>query len=171
MSKYALFITRNDIIKQSPLQGSIDADLLLPYVRTAQTKYMENLLGTVLFEKLQDDILNGTAFTGDYKTLMEEYVKPTLIWASVVEYLPFSTTKFKAEGAVRFKSETGEAAPKAEIDFLAGKSLDNYEWYATRLQDYLLAKGSDIPEFYQSTGDSTQIYPDGSNQYFSGINL
>ena len=28
---YALFITRNDIIKQTPLQGAIDADkLLLP---------------------------------------------------------------------------------------------------------------------------------------------
>ena len=57
MSAYALFITRNDIIKQTPLQGAIDADKLLPFMRTAQDKYMLNLLGTVLFDKLQD-VLN-----------------------------------------------------------------------------------------------------------------
>ena len=41
---YALFITRNDIIKNSPLMGAIDADSLLPFVRTAQDKYLKNLL-------------------------------------------------------------------------------------------------------------------------------
>ena len=46
---YALFITRNDIIKNSPLQGAIDSDALLPFMRTAQDKYLKNLLGTVLF--------------------------------------------------------------------------------------------------------------------------
>ena len=43
----ALFITRNDIIKNTPLQGAIDADALLPFMYTAQVKYLKNLLGTV----------------------------------------------------------------------------------------------------------------------------
>ena len=50
---YVLFITRNDIIKNTPLQGAIDADKLLPFVRTAQDKYLLDLLGTVLFDFLQ----------------------------------------------------------------------------------------------------------------------
>ena len=53
---FGLFISRNDIIKTTPLQGAIDADKLLPFIKTAQTKYLENLLGTVLYNKLQDDI-------------------------------------------------------------------------------------------------------------------
>ena len=57
---YALFITRNDIIKNTPLQGAIDADALLPFVRTAQDKYLKNLLGTVLFFYLQGEIVAGT---------------------------------------------------------------------------------------------------------------
>lgn len=171
MAKYALFISRNDIIKNSPLQGSIDADALLPYVRTAQTKYMENLLGTVLFNKLQTDILNDTPFTGRYQELVEDYIKPTLIWYSVMEYLPFSTTKFKSEGAVKHKSEQSEAVSKNEIDSLATKCSDNAEWYATRMQDFLLAYENEIPEYLETTGDTTMIYPDQSNQYFGGINL
>ena len=45
----ALFITRNDIIKQTPLNGAIDADKLLPFVKTAQDKQILGLLGTVLY--------------------------------------------------------------------------------------------------------------------------
>jgi hypothetical protein len=168
---FGLFITRNDIIKTTPLQGAIDADRLLPFIRTAQTKYMENLLGTVLYNKLQDDIEAGTPFTGAYQTLIEDYVKPTVIWYSCVEYIPFSGTQFKAEGAVKYKSEQGETPETREIDYLAQKAQDNAEWYATRLQDWLLANSQNVPEYYETTGDTTMIYPDQSNQYFGGLNL
>lgn len=168
---FGLFISRNDIIKNTPLQGAIDADKLLPFIKTAQTKYLENLLGTVLYNKLQSDIESQTAFTGYYQTLMEEYVKPTVIWYACVEYIPFSGTSFKSEGAVKHKSEQSEAVPKTEIDYLTQKAQDNAEWYATRLQDYLIANSSNIPEFLETTGDTTMIYPDQSNQYFSGLQL
>lgn len=168
---FGLFITRNDIIKNTPLQGAVDADRLLPFIRTSQEKYLLNLLGTVLYNKLQDDVEAQTPFTGYYKTLMEDYVKPTLIWYSCVEYIPFSATQFKSEGAVKYKSDQSEAVPKSEIDYLAQKAQDNADYYATRMQDYLIANSTQIPEFLESVGDSTQIYPDQSNQFFSGLNL
>lgn len=168
---YALFITRNDIIKQTPLQGAIDADKLLPFIRTAQDKYILNLLGTVLFNKLQDDITAGTAFTGKYLELMEDYVKPTLVWYSCVEYIPFSGISFKSEGSFKHQSESSISPGKNEIDYLLNKALNNADYYATRLQDFLVAYSTQIPEFLESVGNATQIYPDQSNQYFGGINL
>lgn len=168
---FGLFITRNDIIKNTPLGGAIDADALLPFVRTAQEKYILNLLGTVLYNKLQDDIEAGDSFTGYYQTLVTEYVKPTIIWYSCVEYIPFSSVQFKSQGAVKHISEQSVSPGKNEVDYLLSKALDNAGYYSTRLQDYLIANSSNIPEFLQSVGDSTQIYPDQSNQYFGGINL
>ena len=168
---FGLFITRNDIIKNTPLGGAIDADALLPFVRTAQEKYLLNLLGTVLYNKLQDDIEDGDSFTGYYQTLVQDYVKPTLIWYSCVEYIPFSAISFKSNGAVKHISETSVSPGKNEVDYLLSKALDNAGYYSTRLQDYLLANSQNIPEYLQSVGDSTQIYPDQSNQYFGGINL
>jgi len=90
---YALFINRNDIIKNTPLQGAIDADALLPFVKTAQTKYLKNLLGTVLYEYLQAQIVAGTVSTLNayYQDLLDEQIKNTLIWYACVEYIPFST--------------------------------------------------------------------------------
>jgi hypothetical protein len=168
---FGLFITRNDIIKNTPLGGAIDADALLPFVRTAQEKYLLNLLGTVLYNKLQDDIEANTSFTGYYQTLVQDYVKPTLIWYSCVEYIPFSAISFKSNGAVKHISEQSVSPGKNEVDYLLSKALDNAGYYATRLQDYLTANSSNIPEYLESVGDSTQIYPDQSNQYFGGIQL
>ena len=171
MSQYALFITRNDIIKNSPLQGSIDADRLLPFMRTAQDKYILNLLGTVLFDKLQSDITSGTPFTDAYETLMEEHIKPTLIWYACVEYIPFSGIQFKSEGSFKHQSEQSISPGKNEIDYLLSKALNNADYYSTRLQDYLIAYSNDIPVYYQTVGNQTQVWPDQQNQYFGGIQL
>jgi hypothetical protein len=136
---YALFITRNDIIKNSPLQGAIDADALLPFVRTSQDKYLKNLLGTVLFDYLQDEIIAGTPFTGIYEELMDDYIKNTLIWYGCVEYIPFSSVQFKSNGAVKQQSEQGVAPSKNEIDYLLAKAQANADYYALRLQNFLIA--------------------------------
>jgi hypothetical protein len=168
---YALFITRNDIIKNTPLQGAIDADALLPFVRTAQDKYLKNLLGTVLFFYLQDQIAAGTPFTGTYADLMDDYIKNTLIWYSAVEYIPFSSVQFKSNGAVKQQSEQGVAPSKGEIDYLLAKAQANADYYALRLQNFLIAYSNSIPQYLETVGNQTQIYPDMSNQYFGGIQL
>jgi len=170
---YALFITRNDIIKNSPLQGAIDADKLLPFVRTAQDKYLLNLCGTVLFYYLQAQIEAGTvnSLSVYYKDLLDDHIKNTLIWYSCVEYIPFSSIQFKSEGAVKHLSDQSVAPGKNEIDYLKQQAQSNADYYATRMQNYLIAYSNQIPQYLQSVGNLTQIYPDMANAYFGGINL
>jgi hypothetical protein len=170
---YALFINRNDIIKNSPLQGALDADALLPFVRTAQDKYLKNLLGTVLFDYLQAQITAGTvgSLSSYYQDLLDDHIKNTLIWYACVEYIPFSSVQFKSNGAVKQQSEQGIAPAKGEIDYLLNKALNNADYYALRLQNYLIAYSQNIPQYLESVGNQTQIYPDQTNQYFGGIQL
>ena len=170
---YALFINRNDIIKNTPLQGAIDADALLPFVRTAQDKYLKNLLGTILFDYLQAQIIANTVdnLSVYYQDLLDDYVKNALMWYSAVEYIPFSSVQFKSNGAVKQQSEQGIAPTKGEIDYLLTKAQNNADYYALRLQNYLIAYSQFIPQYLQSIGNQTQIYPDQSNQYFGGIQL
>jgi hypothetical protein len=170
---YALFINRNDIIKNSPLQGAIDADALLPFVRTAQDKYLKNLLGTVIFDYLQAQITANTfgSLSSYYQDLMDDHIKYTLLWYACVEYIPFSSVQFKSNGAVKQQSEQGIAPAKSEIDYLLNKALNNADYYALRLQNYLIAYSQNIPQYLETVGNQTQIYPDQSNQYFGGIQL
>jgi len=170
---YALFINRNDVIKNTPLQGAIDADALLPFVRTAQDKYLKNLLGTILFDYLQAQIIANTVgnLSVYYQDLLDDYIKNALMWYSCVEYIPFSSVQFKSNGAVKQQSEQGIAPTKGEIDYLLTKAQNNADYYALRLQNYLIAYSQFIPQYLQSIGNQTQIYPDQSNQYFGGIQL
>ena len=170
---YALFINRNDIIKNSPLQGAIDADALLPFVKTAQTKYIKNLLGTILYNFLQAQIEANTVdqLTIWYKDLLDDYIKNALIWYACVEYIPFSSIQFKSNGAVKQNSEQGVSPSKTDVDFLLQKAQENGDYYALRLQNYLIAYVNHIPQYLQSIGNQTQIYPDQTNQYFGGIQL
>jgi hypothetical protein len=170
---YVLFITRNDIIKNTPLQGAIDADKLLPFVRTAQDKYLLDLLGTVLFYYLQEKIADNTFSTLNayYQDLMDDHIKNTLIWYSAVEYIPFSSISFKSEGAVKHLSDQSVAPGKNEVDYLKQQAQQNADYYATRLQNYLISYSDQIPQYLESVGNQTQIYPNMANTYFGGINL
>jgi hypothetical protein len=170
---YALFINRNDIIKNTPLQGAIDADALLPFLRTAQDKYLKNLLGTVLFDYLQAQITANTVSSLSiyYQDLLDDHIKNVLIWYACVEYIPFSSVQFKSNGSVKQQSDQGTAPSKSEIDYLLNKALNNADYYALRLQNYLIAYSNNIPQYLESVGNQTQIYPDQSNQYFGGIQL
>ena len=169
----ALFITRNDIIKNSPLQGAIDADALLPFMNTAQVKYIKNLIGTVLYDYLQAQIIAGTVgnLSVAYQDLLDDHIKPTLIWYTCVEYIPFSSIQFKSNGAVKQASEQGAAPSKLEIDYLKQQAQTNADYYALRLQNYLISYSNQIPQYLQSVGNQTQIYPDMTNQFFGGIQL
>jgi hypothetical protein len=94
-----------------------------------------------------------------------------LIWYACVEYIPFSSVQFKSNGAVKQTSEQASAPTKGEIDYLLNKALNNADYYALRLQNYLIAYSNQIPQYLESVGNQTQIYPDQSNQYFGGIQL
>ena len=81
------------------------------------------------------------------------------------EYIPFSSIQFKSNGAVKQQSEQASAPSKTEIDYLLQKAQENGDYYALRLQNYLIAYSNQIPQYLQSVGNQTQIYPDQTNQY------
>ena len=142
-------------------------------MRTAQDKYLKNLLGTVLFDFLQDEITAGTVSTLSvyYQDLLDDHIKNTLIWYACVEYIPFSSIQFKSNGSIKQQSEQGIAPSKSEIDYLLAKAQNNADYYALRLQNYCISFANNIPQYLQSVNNQTQIFPDQSNQYFGGIQL
>jgi len=77
-----LFISRNDLVKNSIIDGSVDSDKLLPFIKIAQQMHIQNYLGTELYNKISALITAGTltnADNPDYFLLVNEYVQPMLI--------------------------------------------------------------------------------------------
>ena len=56
MSSNILFISRNDIIRRTPIGGNIDPEKLVPFIKTAQDKYIWIILGSAFYFYLQEQI-------------------------------------------------------------------------------------------------------------------
>ena len=71
----ALFISRTDLVKNSIIDGNVDTDKFIQFIKVAQEIEIRNYLGTKLYEKLQTDIA-GSGVTGNYQILLNKYVQP-----------------------------------------------------------------------------------------------
>ena len=128
----ALFITRSDLVKYTAVNGNVDTDKFIQFVKIAQDIHIQNYLGSDLFNKISDDIIANN-LTGDYLTLVNDYVKPMVIHWAMVEYLPFASYNIANKGVYKSSSENASVVDKIEIDFLIEKSRNLAQYYTDRL--------------------------------------
>ncbi|BCV05540.1 MAG: hypothetical protein CM15mV109_480 [uncultured marine virus] len=96
----ALFISRTDLVKNSIIDGNVDTDKFIQFIKLAQEIEIRNYLGTKLYDKLQADIA-GSGVTGNYQTLLNTYVQPMLLWYAQAEYIPFAAYSIKNGGVFK----------------------------------------------------------------------
>ena len=67
----ALWIKREDLVRQTALGGNVDSDKFLQFIKVAQEIHIQNFTGTRLYDKISNDILAGT-LTGRYLALLND---------------------------------------------------------------------------------------------------
>jgi hypothetical protein len=160
----ALFVSRDEIVKFTALNGNIDTDNFLQWVKVAQDIHIQSYLGTKLFKKINDDLVAGT-LAGNYLSLTNVYIKPMLIHWSLVEYLPFAAYTISNKGVYKHNSETSDTVNKEEIDFLVEKERSIAENYSRRFIDYMSFNQSLYPEY--NTNSNADVYPTKEADFIS----
>ena len=152
----ALFISRTDLVKNTIINGNVDTDLFINYIKISQEIHIQNYLGGKLYDKISADIVAGT-LSGNYLTLVTDYVQPMLIHYAMVDYLPFAAYQVKNGGVFKHNSENAQTASKDEVDFLVSKQRDFAEYYCRRFIDYMCFHGNLYPEYTNNSEDD--VYP------------
>lgn len=152
-----LFIKRADLVRNSIIDGNVDTDKFIQFIKIAQEIHIKNYLGSDLFNKITSDIQGGT-LSGDYLTLVNTYIQPMLIHYAMVDYLPFASYSIKNGGVYKHISENAESVTKEEISFLVEKERDIAEYYTRRFIDYMSFNQSSFPEYTSNTNDD--VSPD-----------
>lgn len=164
----ALFIKRADLIKNTAMSGSVDTDKFIQFIKIAQEIHVRNYMGTDLYDKISQDIIDGN-LTGDYLSLVNDYIQPMLIHYAMAEYLPFAAYTIANGGVYKHNSENSSIANKEEVDLLISRERDYAEYYTQRFIDYMSFNAdSKFPEYY--TNSNEDIYPD-KDALFHGWNL
>jgi hypothetical protein len=153
----ALFIKREDIVRNTALGGNVDTDKFIQFIKIAQEIHIQNFLGTDLYNKISADIIAGT-LSGNYLSLVNTYVQPMLIHFAMAEYLPFAAYTVGNGGIYKHNSENSTTAEKTEIDFLIEKERKIADYYTQRFIDYMSFHQTDFPEYNSNTNED--IYPD-----------
>ena len=158
----ALLISRNDIVKFTALNGNIDTDSFIQWIKVAQDIHIQNYLGTNLLEKIKTDIINNT-LANPYLSLLTTYVKPMLIHWAMVEYLPFSAYTIANKGVFKHTSENATSVEKNEVDFLVEKERMIAQNYTERFITYINFNNTLFPEY--SNNSNADMFPSTQNNF------
>jgi hypothetical protein len=160
----ALFVTREDIVKFTAMNGNVDTDKFIQFVKIAQDIHIQNYLGSKLFNKINDAIVAGT-LANPYLALLKDYIKPMVIHFAMVEYLPFAAYTIANKGVFKHNSENSTNVEKNEVDFLIEKERDIAQHYTNRFLDYICYNTATFPEY--NTNSNGDMFPD-SEANFTG---
>jgi hypothetical protein len=158
----ALFINSQDIKRFSALNGSVDEDKLVQWISVAQDIHVQSYLGTDLFNKISTDIINNS-ISGNYLSLLNDYIKPMTIHFAMTEYLPFSAYTVANKGVYKHSSENAESVTKEEVDFLIEKHRKIASSYVERFLKYICNNSTLFPEYLSNTEED--IYPNKNNTF------
>jgi hypothetical protein len=166
--QHTLFISATRLKKDTALGGSVDDNLIMPYILLAQDMNILPVLGTDLYDKLKSDVQGGS-LTGAYKTLVETYIQPALVQFAFSTLAPYLRLRFSNNSVVVMgATEQSSSATYDDIKPLMDTATDAAEFYRQRLIDYIRNNQSSFPEF--STNSGADLDPT-TNNYFAGINL
>ena len=160
MSK-ALFITVKDLKRKSSIDGSVDPDKLVQYIEVAQDVRVQNYLGGKLYKKLQDLIITGDLMlpaNADYKLLLDDYVKPMLIWYTQSEVIPFLHFNVSNGGVFKNAPEGTIAMTQEELSYMIRRINDTAEFYTRRFVDYMNYNSTLYPEY--TSNQDEDMYPE-----------
>ena len=162
----ALFIKREDIVRNTVISGNVDTDKFIQFIKIAQEIHIQNYTGTKLYDKISADILANT-LAGNYLSLVTDYLQPMLIHFAMTEYLPFAAFTVANGGVYKHTSENATSADKIEVDYLVEKERTIAKYYTERFIDYMSFNQSLFPEYNANVNED--IYPDRDSRPASWV--
>ena len=166
--QHTLYISSTRLKKDTALGGSVDDNLIMPYILLAQDMNILPILGTDLDAKLKAEIQADTV-AGVYKTLLETYIQPALVQFAFSTLAPYLRLRFSNNSVVVMgATEQSSSATYDDIKPLMDTATDAAEFYRQRAIDYLRDNSSSFPEYTSNTG--SDLDPT-TNNYFTGIQL
>ena len=127
----ALFITPTDLKRNSLVDGNVDTDKFIQFIKIAQQIHIQNYLGTALYDRISADIIAGT-LVDPYLNLVNEYIKDI--------------------------SENSESVTKNEVDTLIDKHRNFAQFYTRRFIDYMCFNNNLFPEY--NANQNADMFPD-----------
>lgn len=168
MSETVLLVSEQRLKQWTSLDNNTRDEEITPSILDAQNVYIQQTLGTPLFNRLKDGILNNT-LNADEITLLNEYIAPALMQYALYLILPNIKYKIVEKGILNGTSEETQPTTLDELKYLRQSILDLAQFYDTRLREYLCDVPSSTFPLYTNPTAKDGMLPDKRTAYNSGL--
>jgi len=150
------------------VNDSLDTAFIKNSIRESQDIALQRIIGTALYNKLLSDI-NADTLTGEYKTLVDDYIQDFLLYAAYYECLLAIYVRPRNNGLLSATGGENSDSVGRDMFNVKRQSTENkMEYYAERLVNYIIEKQNVLPELNENNFLYEQ-YPDYGSQYRSPI--
>lgn len=163
-----LIFTSNYLKKHSIIRGNVDDNLITPTIVNVQRMYIEDLLGTKLYNQILSQIGSSTV-SSQNQTLLDDYVIPCMMEYVKSEMAPVLQYQYMNIGIEEKNSEHASGADLQKVLFLMDKWKNNAEKLAEKCTKYLCKNASTFT-LYQDNTEIDEYQPNKTN-FTSGILL
>jgi len=164
-----LLISPEEFKERTPLNSNVDEKLLQQSILACQDIFVQNIIGTGLYNELKTQIQAAT-LTALNTTLLNTYLQPAMrywIMAEIVRPLAF---RYMNVGIQNKRTEDSNPISAKEMTETENHYMNRAEWYATRAVDYLCENGASYP-LYLNPGSGQDIINPKGDQYTTTLFL
>lgn len=151
----ALFIDDDYLKQYSPLGQTIDINEIYPFVENSQDVYIQDILGTPLYDKITWTVYSGGTFSTD-ETALFEICSRALVYWTVYLSLPHLYLRIRNAGVVKIQSENTVNSDLSELKYLKEEMKNLGEFWNQRAVNFICANSSSFPLYNAASDD---MYP------------
>ncbi len=136
-----LFISEDYVKSNSNLNDNMFGKNLLPAMREAQDVYLQQIIGCSLYNTLIQLIDNeeiGDSGNTMYKDLLDNQIRPYLLYQTLVQLIPVINAKLVNFGTTQSNDEHLVNLSQGDVVVLTGHYQSMADHYCLMLQNYIL---------------------------------
>jgi hypothetical protein len=136
MSKNILFITEETFKSRTGASNAIDGKQLFPMIKVAGDIYIQPVLGSTLYKRLQSGVTLDNLNVYE-KTLIDDYMTDALIWYTMSMLPMVMGYQLFSKGFLQKTAEESNTPSRSDLELLEQKYKSMAEFYNTRMISYL----------------------------------
>lgn len=162
-----LLISEKYVKTQSNIQDNVWGDFLTPAIREAQDIELQPIIGRPLYKKILKEVEEKDV-EERFKTLIEDWIQPYLLYQTIVSLIPIIGTKLGNIGTVISNDEHVQNISSSERENLEYRYRYLADHYKSELQKYLLANKDLYPELTSTCLKSLNLKSSNSLPLWTG---
>lgn len=153
-----LFIDEQTLKDYSIISDNVDFKQLRPEIITVQDLYIQDIVGSGIYNELKTQIQTNTV-SANNQTLLNDYIQPCLMWRVMAESPLALSFKYANKGIVNKTGENSVMPSMPDMANIIGKYQDRSESYAEKLVNYLIANDTLYPLYLNPGSGVDTVYP------------